>query len=67
MALRHVEIFTTFAGPGGEDAIEEIYGWDPVTSTDHRYLKIDEEITMEDNDYYNERMSWWESYEPYDF
>ena len=66
VALRHVGMFASFAASGGEAAMRSEFGWAPVTPADHRYLRIDEEVTMEASDYYRARMALWEAFEPID-
>ncbi len=66
VALRHVSMFVRFAeADGGSEALQNEFGWNPVTASDHRYLQIDTDLTMEASDYYKERIAFWQSHEPY--
>ncbi len=62
--LRHVDMLVRFAeADGGPEAMKEEFGWDPVTECDHRYLRIDTDLTMEASDYYKERVAFWKAHE----
>ncbi len=66
VALRQVRMYVRFAqADGGSEALQDEFGWDPVTVSDQRYLRIDTNLNMEASDYYKKRIDFWKSHEPY--